>query len=803
MPVLLLKLVRELWADRNQYLAVCSMVMLGVMFYGAAYMSYRNLEISYDHSYGRLRFEDFGIAFHAAPEQVVERVRRIPGVKAAEGRLVEDVALELPGRTTKRLVGRLISIPADRRPLVNDLRVIEGRYLSGRSAREILLEASFARHHRIRPGYTVEVVRGGGRARLLVAGIAQSPEYVFVVRSKQDIMPFPETFGVMFVSEDVLRPLVGKVGLINEIRATVEDADRLPAAMREARRLLAAYRPEDPVPREDQPSYQLLEQDLQGFQAYAVLFPMLFLGVAGSTVYTLLMRMVHRQRPIIGLLRALGFVRRRVVLHYLCAAALVGALGSAAGSGLGYVLAGWTTRWYATFLSVPYIVVIPQWGVLAAGLLIGTGVCLLAGVLPARSAARVRPAEALRAAAPAAGRVVPLDRVVPGLRNARIVWRLPVRNLFRHPRRTASTLFGVAAAIALMMVARGLLDSAEAALNLFVGDVIRDDMRLEFMGFQDRSVVNRVRGWPGVIWAEGTLEVPVEFERGTRRYSAVLVGLEPGTRLQYLENEDGTEMSVSAAGLLLGQTLRQRLGVEEGDVVLLSLPRSLTRDQPRVRAARVAGFVWQPIGTIAYMPLDRVRQLFREDLPLPVGAVTGVRVKADPRYLGEIRQRLLDLPGAGAVQVQADIRRMFDSLMAQSRRFIWIMFLFGMALAFSITFSMITINVLERTSEVATMRTIGVGRWRIFCMITAENLLTSALGVCAGLPLGRALVEMFFRAAQTAEQAELFSMKVVVSPSTYALAAAAVVLVVFLSQIPSIVQVGRLDLARATKEQAG
>jgi putative ABC transport system permease protein len=799
--VLGLKLLRDLWRSRWQYLAVSSMVLMGVAFFGASSMTYRNLEASYQHSYERLRFEDFGITFHAAPEQAVDRIRRIPGVVAAEGRLVEDVRIELPGRTTRKLVGRLISVPVEQRPSVNDVRVTEGRYLYSRTAREILLEASFAKHHRLRPGDAVEAVRGEGRVRFRVAGIVNSPEYVYVVRSKQDLMPSPETFGVMFVSCDVLRPLVGKVGLITEVRARVADPARLPAIMAEAKRTLAAYRPDDPVPRTDQPSYQLLYQDLQGFQAYAVLFPALFLSVAGLTVYMLLLRMVSLQRPIIGLLRALGFSRRRVVAHYLVAAILVGTLGSVAGSALGLALAGVTTRWYATFLAAPYVLIVPRWDMLVVGVLIGTGTCLLAGILPARAAARVGPAEALRAAAPATGRVVPLDRLLPGLARLRLIWRLPLRNLLRHPRRTASTLFGVAAAIALIMTAQGLLDSMEAALNMLLRDAFRDDIRVEFVGFQDRSVVNRVRSWPGVVWAEGAFQVPVEFRKGTRTYDALLVGLEPGTRLQRLQDEAGRPVSLSGQGILLGQTIRARLGVETGDAVTISLPRGWTEREPQQQVVRVAGFVWEPIGTVAYLPADRARWLFRADLGLPAGAVTGVRVAADPQMLGEVRARLLDLPGAAAVQVLSDIRQMLDNLMALMRRYITIMLLFGMALAFSITFNTVTINVLERSNEVATMRTVGVGRWTIVGMITAENMLLALVGVILGLPLGRALVEGFFRAAQTEEQMELFSMRVVVSPQTYILAAALIVVVVLLSQIPAIAQVNRLNLARATKER--
>lgn len=802
MSLLALKLVRDLWRSRWQYLAVGVTVMLGVTFYGAAYMSYRNLDTSYLYSYDRLQFEDFGIAFHAAPERATERVRRIPGVRAAEGRLIEDVVIQIPGKTTKKLIGRLISIPADRRPRVNDLFMVTGRYLSSRTAREIILESSFAKHHKLRPGDVIEVERTGARVRFQIAGIAMSPEYLYVVRSKQDIMPFPESFGVMFVSADVLGPLVGKPGLISHIAATVDDPLRAPVIMREARRLLDVYGADEPVAREDQPSHQLLQQDLQGFQAYSVLFPFLFLSVAGLTVYTLLLRMVHLQRPIIGLLMAIGFSRRRVVLHYLAASLLIGSLASLLGSALGFWLSGWATHGYTTFLSLPYVLIVPRWGAIVTGFLIGAATCLAAGVLPARAAARVGPAEALRSEAPAAGRVVPLDRVIPGLKRAALAWRIPLRNVFRQARRTASTVFGIAAAISLIMVSQGLLDSTEAAMDLFIHDVLFDDIRVEFAQYQDRAAVNRVRSWPGVIWAEGALELPVEFRKGDRTYSALLVGLESGSRLHRLQSEAGDTMRPVDEGFLFGQVLQAKLGVEQGDTVQVSLPRFRAEQEPVLRTARVAGFVWESIGTVAYLPLDQMRQLFREDLPLPPGAVSGVRVKADPVYLPVIKERLLNLPGAAAVNVLAELREMLDDLMALARNIYAIMLLFGMALAFSIVFNMITINVLERSSEVATMRTLGLGRWKIMGMITLENMLTAAVGILMGLPAGRWLVSAFIKAAASEEQMELFAFKTVVFTRTYVIAAVAIIIVVLVSQIPAFSYINRLDLARATKEKA-
>lgn len=802
MSILTLKLLRELWRSRWQYAAVGLMVILGTAFFGAAYMSYRNLDTSYHTSYDRLHFEHFGIALRGAPERVVNRLTRIPGVQAVEGRLVEDVAIELPGVTTRKLVGRLISVPANRPLKVNQLFIKHGRFLSRGTTREVLLESKFAEHHKLRAGDRIDALWLGERVRFRIAGIVQSPEYIYVVQSKQQILPMPDTFGVMFVSEEVLGSLVGKAGQVNEIKFRVQEGSDAVRAAREAKRILNPYGAEEPVQREDQPSHQLLEQDLQGFQSYAVLFPMLFLSTAGLTVYTLLMRMVHLQRTTVGLLRALGFSTGQVIRHYLGMAMLIGTLGSATGCWLGWLLSDWATRQYVTFLGIPYVIVKAYPDTLLAGFVIGLGVCLLAGIIPARAAARTGAAQALREAAPEAGRIFTLDKLIPFAGKMRLLWRIPLRNILRHPRRTISTIFGITAAIGLIVLAQGLLDSSEAAFDLMFREMVQDDIRVSFINYQTQGIANQVRNWRGVYWVEPVLELPVDFQKGNRTYSALMIGMREGNRLYRLKSEAGEPVYLSRHGMIFGQTLQMKLGVEMGDIVQVSIPRGQTKEESRVRTERVAGFLWEPTGTIAYLPIENMRRLFKDDLDLPPGAISSLWLKVDPRYTREVRERLLLLPDAASAQVNEELRKMFDELMNLSRRFVMVMLLFGASLAFCIVFNMVTINILERTNEVATLRTIGVGRSQIALMILLENLMNTLIGIAIGLPFGRMLAVGFITAAQTQEQMELFSFNVVISPRTYFLAALIILTTVVLSQIPALLHVNRLDLARAAKERA-
>ncbi len=798
--LLLRKALRDLRQSAASFVAIGFMVALGVAFLIGAYSVYVNLDRSYRGSYEQLRFEDFSIRFNAAPARVVSRLKEIPGVGAVEGRWVEDTSLKLDEKPGAKMVGRLIGVPVDRPLTTNQLKLLEGRLLGPNDDRAILLEANFAKHHDLHPGEDVTIERNGVRIPFSVVGVVQSCEYLYVVRSKQELISMPDTFGVMFLSEATLGRLYGRLGEINEIHATVSDLSRRSSVMLAARQALAPYDPEIPVAREDQPSYQMLQQDVQGFQAYAVLFPLLFLGVAVASVSTMLTRQVHTQRTVIGLLRSLGFSKLAVLFHFLTGTVLVGGVASLSGSVLGIWLADVLSRFYMAQLQVPYPEIVPRWNVTMFGVVVGVLTCAIAAFSPSRQAAGIPPAEAMRPVAPSYGsRSLKLDRWLP---TGSLLMRIPLRNVFRQPRRTFSTLVGVVSALCLMVMARGLLDSMGSALDKMIGGMFGYDVRVDFVEFQTRRTTETIRSWPGVVWAEGTLELPMEFRKGGRTYSALLNGVEPGSKLRPLEDAHGASIEVPSEGAIFGPALRSRLQLSLGDTVWVSLPEQITPEASRAVPIRVAGFNQEAIGTQVYLLRSEMERLFRRELALPGNAITSVAMKVDPAYLADVRRRALDLPHAGAAMVQVSIRAMVQRLVETSRRFVLIMEVFGYILAFATLFNTITINVLERRAEMATLRTLGVSNGQIGRMVAIESLIVASIGLIVGLPIANGFVHLFWQAAQTPEQQELFSFDVQILPTTFIVAAVAVLMICSLALLPALRTVQRMDLAKAVKERS-
>ena len=112
--------------------------------------------------------------------------------------------------------------------------------------------------------------------------------------------------------------------------------------------------------------------------------------VGGVGILTILTIAVAERTPEIGLLRAIGATRTRILLLFLGEAALLAAAGGVAGLFIGWSVAGLLK------LVLPALPVQIPWLYALLAELVAVTVGLLAGVMPARRAALLDPLDALR-----------------------------------------------------------------------------------------------------------------------------------------------------------------------------------------------------------------------------------------------------------------------------------------------------------------------------------------------------------------------------------------------------------------------
>lgn len=776
--ILLTKTRRDIRRQLTQFAAIAAIVLCGVAMFVASWDAFRNLGDSYERTYERLHFADL-VATGGDPDRVAGSVAGRSDVAGVTTRTQADLPMRI-GDT--KLLGRVVGLPTGGPPEVDQVDVTSGDTVDPDAPYGVLVEAHAADTFGLAPGDRLRVFGAGGWQQLTVRGVAVSPEYLWPARSRQDLLPDPHGFAVLFAPQPTAADLAGEgpnqvlVELTSHGRAG-DGTDAVTAALRGAGAT-------DVRPRADQPSNAALHEDLSAFADLAVAFPALFLTAAAVAAYVLLTRRVLAERPIIGTLLAAGARRGRVVRHYLSHGVLAGVVGAVLGVVTGLAGTTWLTRAYTSAFGIPDTIIGRYSSTILIGLAFGLVVGVAGGIAPARTVARMAPAEAMRHHAGAAR---PRGRWLAGPRILPVTWRMALRDIGRNRRRTLATMLGTVLALVLVLASTGLMLSMRQALEVQFGQVQREDATVRVDPAAAGQVATALSGVDGVAAVEPAIASPVTAIAGDHTYSTVLTGLRAGTEMHGFRGGAGAAERLPRDGVLAGAALAGELGVEVGDDISLTAPGSAPR------TVRLAGLLDEPLGTNLYGTLQVAASVVGDS------DATSFLVRfQDGADREQLRAAITTLPGVVAYTDARALRATVDDYLGLFWVFIGAMAALGGVLAFTVIYVTMTVNLAERTVELATLRAAGVRVRRIAALVTNENLVAVVLGVPVGLAAGSLAAWSFLASFNS----DLFTFDVVVSWWVLAAAAGGVLLAALGSQVPAMLSLRRLDVARVVRERA-
>ncbi len=797
MRTLRTKLRRDLVARRWQFGAVVATIFLGVTLYAASFDAFRNLQASYNETYDKLAFADLTVT-GGQISTFASKAKDTDGVADVTTRTQADIPFRIDAE--QKLLGRIVGMPTDRQPSVDKIDMLSGSYLDSKQSSGVVVEQHMADHFGLEAGDQLDLSTPDGWQTVDVLGTAASAEYIWPARSRQDSLTTPEDFGVLFVPEELAQSAGGTAAVQQALVLYDHDVDR--GALDHS--LSAAANDDDATNVEtqaEQPSNALLQEDVSGFGELSVLFPALFLTAAGLASFVLLNRIVFSQRTQIGTLLANGLGGRAVRRHFLAYGITVGLVGAIVGTGVGMLLGRLITGFYTAAISVPDTVtrfwpLTPVVGI-AFGLVAGS----LAAWVPARAASRIEPAEAMRGTVPTAdGKRSLVERLFPPLSHLPARWKMMLRGLGRAKRRSLSTVLGVVLSLTLILVSWGMVDTTQILLDRQFEEIQREDAQLYFGVSLDGARVESVENVEGVARVESASQLAVSLRHDDELYATDLFAFEQDTQMHEFLTGSGKSKTLPEEGILAGNALKDVLGVEAGDDVELAL----TALDSTVKT-KIAGFVDEPLGTLAYISLGQLADLLGSASPpqdpsvLEAPSIASVMVQYEDGADREtMSQRLSALPDVAAF---IDSRALFDtaqSLLGLFYAFVGVMLVFGAVMAFALIFNTTSANLAERSVEIATLRANGLSRGKIARLLTSENLLLTATGIAPGLIAGYALSAVFMTQFST----DLFQFDLEMRGRTLVLSALAIVAVTLLSLWPGLRAVGRLDIAKVARERS-
>ncbi|MDR0434088.1 MAG: ABC transporter permease [Gracilibacteraceae bacterium] len=723
--LLLRKMLREMGRSLSTYGVCAGIIAIGFCGYAVMGIASDQLTAARDRFYQLTAFPDAIAQVEAAPLRAAGALLEIDGVERAEGRLTATARVTgLPRAEGKIQEPELLLISIEDGGMA--IPYLSQGQTPGPGRRELVAGDGFLAANNLAAGDELTLVFQGRRTVFAISGGGISPENIYLLRSSSDMLPDLANYDAGFVRYDILAELLGKQGMANEFLLTLRpgaDWDTVQEAVKETLASYGCYRVEA---REDQPSVAMLEGELDQLESMGTTVPFLFLLVAAVILYIALGRMIQRQRAQIGTMMALGLRPRTVLLHYTGYGAATGLVGGFLGGLLGYWAAAPTVEYYRTYFSLPPIRVPYSPDYLIGGTVAATVFCGLVGWFIAAGLSRLRPAEALRPAAPKAARPSPLERIPRFTSLFTVAGLTAIRSLSRNKRRAALSLAGVA--VAYMITATVL--SMYSMFDTFIFDQLeknqRQDIAVNFLAPVESSQALLAARHPSVSRAEGILEFPAVLRGPAGEKNALLQAIDQDARLTLLYDEGERQVRVREDGVVLSAHLASLLGAELGGMI------EVTVEYPKERTSRlpVTAIIAQYMGDTVYLSHEAAGRISDYG-----GGYTAVLIQGSQAAAREMGEKLKGAAGVASVTSRQEKLAMYESMMSSMNGMMAAITALGVIIGLAVIYVSSLISFEEARREIAVMLTLGMKSRDCLDVITVSQGTLTVLGAAAGVPL--------------------------------------------------------------------
>ena len=684
--------------------------------------------------------------------------------------------------------GAQVDIYLERENLVDTPYYISGEPFDPTDTDGIWLANAFARLRNIKVGDDFTIEYNGITFTREVKGLVESAEYEFR-EADGDADVYLENIAIVYMSydafpiRDYINHMVDKIsdeklakimpytqmiivttdggGLAHE-EVLAESIDRDYSAI---------------VDRKSIPGLARLDSELEQHQSFSYLFVIIFVGIAILVIATSMGRMVEQQRTQIGTMNALGLKRHKIMLHYISFSLVVSVVGVVLGLLVGTLwgspaVIGMFANWYI----VPglHSVFHPMYLIIAAGIV---AVCVLASYISCRKLLRIKPAEALRPAAPKKGRKCIFERL-PFWKKLSFTSQYNLRDISRAKLRSFMCVIGTAVGMLLMIYAVGCNELLGSMIEINFNRVTVGEYQIKFSeDAKTETVDDMAEELDGEVVMMNQVEVAKEKNAPSDKKKKETVTVLEGKNLYNILDLNNQVKKLAPGTIGISRKLAADLDVKEGDTIYWHLYTKNTWYEAKV------GTIYRSLESqgIAYL---------REDYEKTGAEYTPSFLMTDDKAAKD----KADLDYVTGVNSKSEMQAAYESSMEIMNMMVGMMAVFSILMIVVVLYNSGVLSFHERVKEFATLKVLGLRSSKIRRILSMQNLWLSIIGIIIGAPLGNVSLN-----AMINTNGENFDYNLMLAPVDYVIAGIFVMIISMLVSFMFSKRIRKLDMVETLK----
>jgi putative ABC transport system permease protein len=697
------KMLRDIKINKTQFISIFLMAFLGIFAFCGVCSEYYGLEQTSDAFYQDTNLADGWIYNTTISDEALGEINN--HTTNSERQLVV------------KSVGDFDNDPDITLHFVEDNEIskfytTEGEDFNLSDDSGVWLDKRFADAQNLTVGDNISFEFNGLNIEKEIKGIGYSPEYVYEA-SPTSIIPDFKDMGFAYLSHNAFPSDIRYNVLLVKFNQNPDDfKDYLDDNVDH----LSFTKQDDHV------SVMQFKEEMDQHKMIGDVFPIVFILVTFLTLLTTMTRIIAHQRTQIGVLKAVGYKNRSIILHYMSYGFWLVFAGAFSGLISGPMII--PKLFYPTMTSRYSL---PQWNpgfdisfVLVAALMVLSS--LLVSYLAARNISKENPANTMRPKAPNFSSSGHLEKSRFWNRmnfNLRWNYRDAQRNNFR----ALMAIVGVMGCVALLISAFGMNDSMENLETWEYDDISHFESKLILNNGVLASDIDEVSE---DVNGSTIMEQAIEIKAQGKEETAMILALNDSDLISQTDS-DGNPINLSSTDISLSIKMAERLNVGVGDTIKWHIVGS--DDWIECKITNIHG---EPLSQGIIMYSDEL-----EDLGLnytPTSIITENEVTKD-------------YDSVKSVTTIGDMKDSWNEMTESVMMMVSILIFFAVLLAIVVLYNLGILSFTEIEREIATLKVLGFKTGDLRKLLLTQNVIFTAIGFILGIPLGFYLMTLMMNAA--------------------------------------------------------